>query len=147
MWTKISTAATADGKLPLGGKEFVGCIIRLWIAAVETKRMVDGSPALDSKLRAQADRAFKDDLVAEAALKKAAAITFRDKREQLLGRKQAEAYLQRFKAQCSKLFMINCGKPLDEVVATLTEIVFDCGPVSIDSVRGARKNRDIRSPK
>jgi len=147
MWGKISKAATAGGQAPLGGREFVGLVIRLWIAATEIKRVTDGSPALERKARAQADRAFREDRVAEAALKKLGAIELEARRTRLLGRKQADAHLQNFKSRCSELFANNCGKPLDDVVATLTEVVFDCGPVSIDSVRGARKNRDIHGQK
>jgi hypothetical protein len=69
-----------------------------------------------------------------------------EKRDRLLGRKKQDAPRQLFMAGWSEKFKELCDEPLDEVVRVLAEVAFD-QEVTIDSVRGARRDRHIRPAK
>jgi hypothetical protein len=56
----------------------------------------------------------------------------------VLGRKKAGAPRKRFMKMVRDAFMANCGRPLNSVVAVLTEIAF--GPcTTVSAVRGTQR--------
>jgi hypothetical protein len=148
LWLSIEEASAANGTEPLPAAAFIAWIVHLRIQAERLTAVIEEWPDLQQKLLSQAERDWRADRIIDASFKKAAAIGFGADKDRILGRKQTAAPQKRFKTMCSEAFNINCGKPLDSVVASLTEIAFDT-EVTIDSVRGVRKptRRDIRGSK
>jgi hypothetical protein len=110
--------------------------------------VIEQSPALTASLRAQAERAWKGPVNEwpSAAVKRGAVEAFEARMNAVLGRKKVGAPRKRFMKLLRQTFVAHCGRrrPLNKVVAALTEIAF--GPATTEAaVRGtqrATKRRD-----
>ena len=141
IWKTITEAQIASGLPPLEPAEFIE-----WLAftrAVYEKHsdVIEQTPDVTAKLRAQADRDWKGlEEWPRAIARRAAVEAHLASMDKILGRKKAGAPRQRFMRMLRDTFLANCGRPLNDVVAMLTEIAF--GPdTSADAVKNMRKRR------
>jgi hypothetical protein len=143
IWETITDASVANGMPPPKAVEFIEWIVVTRVNSENASQVVEQWPAEKAKRRTQAKRALKGgpNEWADAAVKGHAVEAFEAHMDAALGRKKGGAPRQRFMQILSETFMTNCGRPLDKVVAALTEIAF--GPAATeDVVRKARKRRD-----
>lgn len=90
-------------------------------------------------VRAQAEKDWRRRRHLDAYLKRTAADEFADQADAVLGRQQREKRPRKiFMQTLHDMFVVNCGQPLDGVVATLTEVAFGKGTTA-ENVRDARK--------
>jgi hypothetical protein len=177
IWRKITTALNANKAPPMPASLFIATIIRMrvecerlraWIEPFRpgaerlpgTERLRPGMShalALTSKAKKEADREWRSDesLAISATAKRIAAKGAEENLTAVLGRKKTRAPQRRFMLTLRDWFIDNCGKPFNEIVATLAEIAFG-EDFSAQNVRDAvkptrqdirRKNRPRMSPK
>ncbi|MCA1414467.1 hypothetical protein I6F30_25425 [Bradyrhizobium sp. NBAIM20] len=145
LWEKIS--ANQPSPPP---RAFVAWLLDARTTSERVQQTVQAAPGVIAKARAVSNKDWKSGKFEQAALKARAAENFQNLADQVLGHKKSQAPRQRFMRLASEMFELNCGQPLDDVVASLTEIAFG-GSVSAEVVRDARRSakrhRDIRTPK
>jgi hypothetical protein len=148
IWKTITDASVANGKPPPEAVEFIEWLIDTRLVCEKASHVVEQWPAEKAKLLAQADRDWKGPVSAwpNAAVKRAAVEDYEARMDAVLGRKKFGAPRKRFMKLLRQFFVTNCGRrrPLNKVVAALTEIAF--GPATSEgAVRGterATKQRD-----
>jgi hypothetical protein len=145
LWRKITAIHPGPP-----AQSFIGWLLDTRIMCERLREVVEKSPEVVAKVRAQAEKDWKTGSFEAAAWKRRKAENFVERADQELGRKKGDAPRQRFMRLASEMFIQNCGRPLDDVVASLTDIAFG-DPVTTDAVRDARRSpkrrRDIQPPK
>jgi hypothetical protein len=125
MWEDMTAASLADGALPLLPAEFIHWVLVTRVQCYERLReCIAEAPAIYSKIRKGADQDYKRGDVLRAAGKHIAVDRHAAAVDSVLGRKKKEAPRQWFMLLCRDAFLLNCGRPLDHVVAALTDIAF-----------------------
>ena len=142
IWETVNERLPAEA-VPTG-EQFIDLVLQRWDRALAVNERVPRISDIETKTRRQIrDRLHKRQYgqVAQLAgwLDK-----IHQKRARLLGR-EGTGQTQFMKAW-SESFQKLSGKPLDETVASLTEIAFG-GEVTIDMVRRARRDRSTRPSK
>jgi hypothetical protein len=147
-WQSLCTASVANATPPPPVGWFIGSVVRSKVCLDRLADRVEAAPQVRRALSHQADREWKGGNTALAAVKKDAAQYLEQEFSRLLGREQNTAPRKRFMKMWRATLQQNCGKPLDGVVAMLTEVAFG-GETSIDAVRGTRRptRRDTRRKK
>jgi hypothetical protein len=151
IWEKITTALVANKTQPPAAALFIAWLLQTRIRYEWLDAQTKHAPIITSDLRNKAAQEWKSGDPISAAFHRIGAQAYADWSQQAgvtLSRKKAKALQKRFISTLRESFIANCGKPLNEVVTTLTQIAFG-GDVDIQDVRDALKptRQDIRRKK
>jgi hypothetical protein len=140
---------------------FILGILQAGRVAEKVDRLVHELPSAEKKSVSRVKRFLTEKQFRPASRLMALLHDVREGRKRLLSRKTETAARTHFMVTLRDYFSVQFGQPFDDVVATLTNIVFDLQPRAIglprehtevtadhvrDAERAARK-RDIRPPK
>jgi hypothetical protein len=135
IWRKIDTAAKA-GKRSLAPDELILFVLLNARELQDVERVIEGTPQL---LRSAYDKAGREWKAGDAGVAAGVRMVADDHAalmDRAFGRKKRGAAQRKFIEIFSAMFRKNCGRPLDDVVRVLTEIVFN-EQITIDAVRKA----------
>jgi hypothetical protein len=148
-WDAIEQAAVDSGIEPPLAEVFIPWLIdQSLLFGRLTNEVIPRAPGMIQKAERSAVKQLKVN-PAYAAFQQSAANKVRDDMARVLGRQPNPK--KRFIQMCREMFVSQCGKPLDGVVATLTTVVFGEN-TTIDAVRGTQRasrrlDRDTRKRK
>jgi hypothetical protein len=142
IWNTLKEKLPADA-MPTA-VQFIDLILQRWEIATELDERIRKIPDIEDKTRYRIKHHSQKRKYGQIARETALLDDILGKRARLLGRQGNGRRL--FMEGWSAKFQELCGKPLDEIVAPLTEITFD-GDVTADMVRRARRDRPTRPPK
>jgi len=134
IWHKIVEASDANGKERPVAEGFIDWFLMTCLVCERLSDTIAEAPAVYSALRVQAERDWKQERVSKAANTRIIVKAHARKMDDVLGRKKKEAPRVRFMRMVREMFIENCGKPLNDVVAVLTEVAFG-QPVTTDAVK------------
>jgi hypothetical protein len=140
IWKAITDASLANGMPPPEAAEFIEWLISTRLTYEKLSHVIEQTPAVTTRLRVQVEREWRGpvNVWPGAAGKRAAVEAHEARMDAVLGRKKAGAPRKRFMKLLRDAFIANCGRPLNNVVAALTEIAF--GPDTTEgAVRGTQR--------
>jgi hypothetical protein len=144
IWNDINGGSVANKTAPVPALLFIAWLVRTRMEYERLANVIAKTSDVYLAVRQQAERDWKAGHVWDAAQKRTLVEKHAKDMDAALGRKKTGAPKQHFMRLLRDMFIENCGKPLNEAVAVLTEIAFD-DPVTTDAARKAR--RKIRPPK
>jgi hypothetical protein len=119
-------------------QQLIQMVVERRIVARRLEAVVNQKQSVTKKLRHQAKRHRIEKRPAQSDATMSAVINFDNQSTNTLGRQKGQAPQKRFKLGWRQYFREQCGQPLDDVGAALTEIAFDT-VVTRDQVRGAER--------
>lgn len=146
IWQKITAASVANKIEPLPAWFFIDWFLSWRVLIYEPLgTVVSRAPALIADRKTQAECEWKAGNIFSAALTRSGIERFEKRLTATLGRKKTKAPKKRFMLMLRDCFIINCGAPLNDIVAKLTGIFFD-DETDTQDVRDALKptKQDIR---
>jgi hypothetical protein len=149
MWQKITATSIANKIEPPPAWFFIDWLLSMRVLVYEPLgTVVLDAPALIAERKTQAKREWKAGNISWATGVRSMAECLDRDLTQTLGRKKTKAPKKRFILLLRNCFIINCGEPLNDIVAKLTGIFFD-DDTDPQNVRDALKptKQDIRRKK
>jgi hypothetical protein len=136
IWDTIKEKLPADAAT---AEQFIDLVLQRWDTATELNERVPKIPDIETKSRSWIKRHLQKRKYGQIARETGLLDDLLERRTRLLGRQGTarKPFMEGWSAKFQEL----CGQPLDEIVASLTEIAFN-GRVTIDMVRRARRERD-----
>ena len=138
IWKAIEKACIAHKNVPPPASFFIAWILRIGQDYQRLSKRIAEAPDEQSELLSQAERDWRAGHTLSAAWKRTLAEGAAQHATAVLGRQKGGAPQKRFRRMVRDTFIETCGRPLNEVVAVLAEIIFDT-EVSIDAVRGEKR--------
>jgi hypothetical protein len=136
IWRNLKSALPAD--LEIKPVQFAEEVIGRRILAERAAEIVHSGGGLVEDVKRRLKHHLAKDDIAKVHAISGVLKSFQERRGRALAR-QKGADQTWFMWQWSEAFKMVCGRPLDELVAALTEIAFDLEDVGVDHVRGAQR--------
>jgi hypothetical protein len=148
-WTTLTRRLPSEAICDPG--QFIDLVLARWFAAFKLEEASREGPAVEAKVRSVATRQWGDGEWASAAYRMQEADKFKKLGKEVLGHKKKDSPRKRFIIGWAEAFRSLCGRPLNNVICVLTEVVFG-GTVTREMVSDAQKpttkrGRDIRPTK
>jgi hypothetical protein len=140
IWKAITHASLANGVPPPEAAEFIKWLVSTRLTYERLSHVIEQTPTVTARVLAQAEREWRGtvSMWPDAAGKRAAVEAHEARMDAVLGRKKAGAPRKRFMKMLRDTFFQNCDRPLNNVVAALTEIAFGPGTTEA-AVRGTQR--------
>lgn len=149
MWQRIVRTSIENKIEPPPPWFFIEWLLECRLVSEKLDTVVSQAPALIADRKRQAEREWKSGNIPWATDVRSMAERLDRDLTQTLGRKKTKAPKKRFILLLRDCFIINCGVPLNDIVAKLTGIFFDDAFIDTQDVRDALKptRQDIRRKK
>jgi len=134
IWNVVRSKVPAE----YPAEEFILDVLASGVRAIELDGIVHELPTTEAKTVFRQKRLLKGKHYQQAAYEMKLLADSRDLRKRLLSREKKTAGRKYFMKLWRDKFRSLCKKPLDEVVAFLTHVVFDI-EVSTEAVRGSSR--------